>query len=233
MFYFLKVGPLISGPSLNPLMTAHSTHTWKKNKCHFSVSGRTDEDNVSSLQGLSICSQCHHSVKRLLSFLGEASLLDTGIWHMIKMPKFFKNPDNTHWRSSYAAGYTNVLGSCAGVHVCVCTQNMSEYLYQKSAHNSDVCININIKTTIGSWGFLWDTSHIFWVVLQTAFYFGEGTLNHLTVMGHHSASKAAFWAQGFQLSTYISCPFLAMIGAAQVEQLPLHLTVTYTKTDIL
>lgn len=50
---------MISGSTLNPLMTAHSAHTLKlKNKCHFNVSGRTAEDNLSSPQGLSICSQC-------------------------------------------------------------------------------------------------------------------------------------------------------------------------------
>lgn len=35
-----------------------------------------------------------HDVKRL-SFLGKAIFIATGIWHMIKMPEFVKNPENT------------------------------------------------------------------------------------------------------------------------------------------
>lgn len=79
---------MISGPSLNPLMTVHSGHTWKKSKCHFSVSGRTTKDNVSAPQGLCICSQCDQRTfcERLLSFVREANFTATGAPHMIKMP---------------------------------------------------------------------------------------------------------------------------------------------------
>lgn len=49
-----------------------------------------------------------HDVKRL-SFLGKASFIATGIWHMIKMPEFVKNPENTQRRNSYVVGDTCVL----------------------------------------------------------------------------------------------------------------------------
>lgn len=150
MFQFLKVTPLISGPSLTPLMTVHSAHIRKKNKRRFSVSGRTTKDNVSAPQGLCICSQCdQRTLCEQAVELCEGSQLHSyrNTTHD-QNAKFIKIPDNTHRRRSYAAEYTGVLGSCAGAHICKGTQNMLEHLHQKPAHDSDVCIKINIKTTI-------------------------------------------------------------------------------------
>ena len=118
-------------------MTAYSAHTWKESKCLiFSVSVRSAEDNVSSPQGLSICSQWDQS------FPGEASFRAMGIWHMNKMPTFVKNPDNTYWRDSYVAGYTNVLGSCAGLRMVVYAHKASQSICIRSLHIIQVFVLI-------------------------------------------------------------------------------------------
>lgn len=125
---------MISGPSRNPLMTVHSAHTWKNNKCHFSVSGRTTRDNVSAPQGLCICSQCDQRTfcEKAVELCEGSQLPSYRNTPHDQNAKFIKIPDNTHRRRSYTAEYTSVLGSCAGAHICKCTQSMFLYLHQKA-----------------------------------------------------------------------------------------------------
>lgn len=143
MFQVLKVRLLISGPSLNPLTTVHSAHTQKNSKNHFSVCGRTTKDNVSAPQGLCICSSVTRepSVKRLLSFVREASFTDTGIPHgQNANPSIFLMIctegnavlQNTQMCQAQVEVYTLVNAHKACWNICI-----------KSLHMI-ICININI-----------------------------------------------------------------------------------------
>ena len=119
MFYFLKGGLLI--------LVHHWILWWQHTQLMLGKRKRvTSVFLAEALRTMSLLHRARssapsatrkHSVKRLLSFLGEASFIATEIWHMVKTPKFGKNPDNAHWRNRYAAGYTKVPGSCAGVHL--------------------------------------------------------------------------------------------------------------------
>lgn len=125
-----------------------------------------------------------------------------------------------------------MLGSHIGVHMLVDTYKACQTICIRSLYIIQMFVfiqTLKLKLEVENSSAIYPT---FSELFYQALYFGVGTPNHLTVMGHPSALKVAYLTQGFQHSTYMSCPFLMMVNKAQVEQFPLYLATTYTKTDI-